>query len=325
VVFIFSYNDSSLIDPILRDRIKEINVNPYSVTDKITITKKFLLDEICNSIGYDQSMISFSDSSIEYIIENYTNEAGVRELKRCIESIILKLNLDKITQNSNVSVVITNEIIHLILKKPDNLIRLTHNKPIIGIVNGLYATDNGKGGIIPIQIYGNYIQKSHPFSIKMTGNHGKIMKESIFYSFNTAMSFVKKEVRDTFYIKYPHGIHVHTPSGAIPKDGPSAGSAFTIAFLSIILNKQIKPDIAITGEIEPTGKITAIGGLLYKLNGAIKAGIKIVYIPKDNKQDYLKIMEDNLHISNQINIKLVENILEIASDAILDFSIDSIN
>jgi len=331
VIFVFSYNDSSLLDPILRDRIKEIEIGPYTLIDKIKIAKNFLIKEACTNIGTDSSIIKIADDDIEYIVEEYTSEAGVRSLKRKIESILLKLNIDRIYQryifekrkidsdDENNQIIIDRVNIKRYLNKPNISIRKIHSDNSIGIVNGLYATSAGGGGILPIHIYGNYIGSDKKFILKMTGSQGKVMKESVTYSFITAIHQVKKKIRDSFIKDFPYGLHIHTPSGSTPKDGPSAGCAFTTAYISQILQKKVKCNIAMTGEIEPTGKITGIGGLPYKLIGAKKAGVTTVFIPKENEDDLNKIKEENTSlICNDFQVIIVEHISEILAQVLLE-------
>ena len=317
VIMIFSYNDSSLIDPILLDRLKEIQIKPYTTIEKIKIVKDFIIQEMINSIGLqDSKWTRLSDEIIEYIIENYTNEAGVRDIKRYIEKIFLTLNLDKIYHRNEFEKgqlkEINKEIINNILQKPNNEITKIHNKPDIGIINGLYATTNGNGGIIPIQIFNNFCSTLNAFEIKLTGKQGDVMKESVHCSLTAAIDYIRRHINKYSFIKnlddylvenFKYGFHVHAPSTSTPKDGPSAGCAFTSAFISRILNKSIRNDVAMTGEIELTGRITKIGGLNFKLIGAKKAGIKLVFVPKENvsdldeiKQKYPKLVDDNFEI-----------------------------
>jgi len=292
VIMIFSYNDSGKIDPVLLDRITQIKINPYTVNDKLCIIKDFVIPELKISVNID---LHFDNDIIEYIIENYTNEAGIRDIKRKIEKIFMTINLEKLMNNiklNNYKLDI-NEVKRILLKsKKDN--NKIHEKSEVGIINGLYATTCGDGGIIPIQVFNNFT--SSKFEIKLTGKQGDVMKESIQCSLTCAINYLKS--KDTKFDKYyqnifKNGFHIHTPSTATPKDGPSAGCAFTCAFISRILNKPINNEISMTGEIELTGKITKIGGLNFKLIGAKKAGIKIVYIPLENKEDLDEIIEKN--------------------------------
>jgi endopeptidase La len=313
VIMIFSYNDSSLVDPILLDRLKEIQVKPYTNMEKIKIAKEFIIPEMVDSIGLQgEEWTKLSDEIIDYMIENYTNEAGVRDIKRYIEKIFLTLNLDKIYKRDEFEKgplkEVTKDIINNILQKPNNEITKIHNKPDIGIINGLYATNNGDGGIIPIQIFNNFSSTPNAYEIKLTGKQGDVMKESVHCSLTAAIDYIRRNVKKYPFIKnldeylvenFKYGFHVHAPSTSTPKDGPSAGCAFTSAFISRILNKPIRNDVGMTGEIELTGRITKIGGLNFKLIGAKKAGVKLVFVPKENekdleeiKQKYPKLIDD---------------------------------
>ena len=326
VIMIFSYNDSKLVDPILLDRLKQINIEPYTINDKLNIVKNFIIPEVAQSIGLqNESWINIDDDLIEFIIDEYTSEAGVRTIKRTIDKIFLTLNLDKIYKRNNFKsgedFKITKELILEILEKSHNESSVIHKEPVVGIINGLYATNNGDGGIIPIQIFNN--TSSNSFEMKYTGKQGDVMKESVQCSFTAAIEYIKrtkliKDIDKHISTKFKNGFHVHTPSTATPKDGPSAGCAFTSAFISRILNRPIKNDIAMTGEIELTGKITKIGGLNFKLFGAKKAGVKVVYVSNDNTKDvddiktkYPKLIDDNF------NVILVNNIDEIINNILV--------
>lgn len=305
VIMIFSYNDSSLVDPILLDRIKEINISPYTIKDKIEIIRNFTLPELQNNIGLDDLELNVSNDVIEYIIDNYTLEAGVREIKRKIEDIILNLNLDKIyktgmfTKNRK-KIQFTETMIKKILKTPLDDNTTVHSNSEIGIINGLYATTNGNGGIIPIQIFNNVSSSNNEFELKLTGKQGDVMKESVSCSYTAATQYILrnldkysniKDVNQYILKNFKNGFHIHAPSTSTPKDGPSAGCAFTSAFISRILGKKIKNTVAMTGEVELTGRITKIGGLNYKLMGAKRAGVKLVYVPFENKKDLDEIKE----------------------------------
>jgi endopeptidase La len=327
VLFVFSYNSPELVDKILRDRLQEIEVKPYTLSDKLIITKQFLIKEICEGIGLNKDMFVIKDNVIEYLIENYTHESGVREIKRKIESLFLKLNIDKyynrgpfngvdITSSSTI-IAISIDIVNEYLKKPKINIRKIHSIPAIGIINGLYATTTGQGGLVPIMINPNFTGET--FELRMTGSHGKVMKESVEYSYTTAINLVKKELRINFLENHKSGLHVHTPDGSTPKDGPSAGCAFTIAFISVILGKKIRHDCALTGEIEPTGKVSAIGGLHYKLIGAKKAGVKTVFVPQENEEDYQEIKDKSpILFDENFAVIIVDNVYDILKHIMIE-------
>jgi endopeptidase La len=336
VLFIFSYNDSSLIDPILLDRIKEIDVKPFKLQDKIIVSKGFLIQEACTMVGFDPNILSINDTNIEFIVEQYTYEPGVRDLKRKLEKLLLKLNIDKIygvnvfknnkKYSSKKKIVITREMIIDYLGKHTVEVNKIHIESLVGVVNGLYATDGGKGGVLPIQIFNNYTSSDDSkFMLRLTGSQRRVMRESVMSAFTTAMHQIKEKVRLNFLTKHPHGFHIHTPSGATPKDGPSAGAAFTTAFISRILNKKIRNDVAMTGEIELTGKITKIGGLAYKLNGAKRAGVKLALVPKENEEDIETIKKDYKDlIDDNFEVVLVDNIKDVLEHTLEEFDINEI-
>lgn len=323
-IIIFSYNNSDSIDPILRDRIHEINIDPYSLQDKLQIAKSFLIPEIKKTLN--NINIDIDNDSIRYVIENYTNEAGVRSLIRKMEKIFLKLNIDNIykrgifeNHDSNKSISINIDIITDILNKPKCLKQEINSKSCVGVINGLYATSYGDGGLIKIQISNNYM-KNNNFSFIYTGNQGKIMMESINVAFTTSINIMKQLNIDHNLDNFKYGFHIHIPDLATPKDGPSAGCALAICFISIILNKEIKNNIAITGEIELSGSISPIGGLIQKLNGAKKANVNVVYVPRSNSADVEKILSnDNTIISETFNIIYFDSIIDILKDIIIDF------
>ena len=188
--------------------------------------------------------------------------------------------------------------------KPEKI----HNHPIIGMINGLYATTSGRGGIVPIQVMQLYGEKT--FILRLTGSLGDVMKESIQCAYTTALSYIKTKGYNINELleNFTSGFHIHAPCGSTPKDGPSAGAAFTLAFISIILNKKIDNEVGITGEIELTGKITKIGGLISKLQGAKLAGIKKVFISIENEEDVEDIKLKYPEIIQELEIKLVSEI-----------------
>lgn len=302
VLFIFSFNDKSLIDKILLDRMQIVDVSAYSVNDKVQIVKDFLMNEILKEFGLEKGSITLCNDTIVELIDDYTFEAGVRGLKRKLDTICSKVNIDRMYKRGPFKdiddfgldnpIAIKISDVRRYLSKPKISIKKIHKTHEVGILSGLYATTVGSGGIIPILMYKNHMGMSK-FTLRLTGSQGKVMRESIMFSFTIAMNCVKNEYREKFLKRYRSGLHIHTPDGATKKDGPSAGSAFTTAFISKILNKHIKRDIAMTGEIEINGLITEIGGLEYKLIGAKKAGVKLVFCPRENADDIAKIKKNN--------------------------------
>lgn len=346
-LIIFSYNDSTKLSPILLDRIKEIKISPYSLLDKINIVQNHILPELCTDIGLNHTKIQINENSLTTIIDNYTSEAGVRELKRKLEEILLKLNIDKFHMSGPFSEIVTKYVqdektINKIFKMEnddvividDALIYKYLNFPLIiseidtndmiGVVNGLYATEMGLGGLVPIQIRKNHLGKINDFShleLKITGNQKKVMREAVNCALTASIHIFNEDIQKSIHNTFPNGFHIHTPQGSTPKNGCSAGCAMAIAFISIILNKKINCKIAITGEIDLVGRITRIGSLQLKLIGAKKMGITTVFIPLSNKDEYEKIIEDNPELST-LTVKPVNHIIEIARDPSVIFDIN---
>jgi len=325
VLFVFSFNDKDKIDRILLDRIDIVKVDAYTPNDKINIINKYLIKDLKDEYGMNDIDISISEEDALYLIDSFTAEAGVRSIKRKLEKIFSKLNMDKImgtgpftNQNNITNFTITNKIIEEYMTKSKITTKKINSEPKIGNVNGLYATTLGTGGIIPILMYCNHNENSK-FELKLTGKQGETMKESVHFAYTIATNLAIKHYRDNFIKKYFNGVHIHTPDGATPKDGPSAGSAFTLCFMSLIFEKKIKNDIGLTGEIDQDGTISAIGGLEYKLPGAKKAGIKFVFVPKENEKDIEKLkISNNTLFDDEFKYMLVEKIGEILDYALID-------
>ena len=304
-LFIFSYNDVELIDRILLDRIHRIKFDNLLLEDKLIITKDYLLPEFYNKFGIE-NIIEFGEDLIKYIIENYTNEPGVRKLKELLFELISSINLDllKKTQKYNIPVIITKEIIEDILYERHYIRYLKiNNIPKVGIVNGLWANSVGNSGILHIE--SKFFSTTTFFELKLTGMQGDVMKESMSVAKTLAVSLVpqnqmKKIIKDFEETKM-QGIHIHVPEGSTPKDGPSAGAAITLVIYSLLTNKKIKNNFALTGEINLQGCVTAIGGLDLKILGGIRAGVKCFLYPKDNAKDFKLFYEkhsDKLDIDN---------------------------
>ena len=187
----------------------------------------------------------------------------------------------------------------------------------------MYATTSGQGGIIPIQVYKNFIGSDGKPVLKITGRQGSVMKESVAIAYNHAMNIIRDDIRDEFQKLFAYGIHIHTPDGATPKEGPSAGCAFGTAFVSRILGIPVKNDIAMTGELDISGNVKKIGGLQYKLTGAKKAGVKLVLVSKQNEEDLQDIIKENPELINdEFKVELVENLYDAVNYSLVDYDED---
>tara|TARA_B110000977_G_C11085674_1_gene494596 strand:+ start:129 stop:3362 length:3234 start_codon:yes stop_codon:yes gene_type:complete len=320
-LIVFSFNDAGLIDPILRDRITIIETNPLNLPEKITILNDYMIPEIFAEVGFDKSEIIFSDEILEFIITTYTNEAGVRKIKEKIYDVIRDINLQRFHDSSvMLPYIVTKEFIERIFEnKPKIRTKRIQDKPAVGLVNGLYATVSGIGGLTVIQVM-KYPSKNM-LELSLTGKQGDVMRESVDYALKIAFSLLPTELKDKIIEDANNnkafGFHVHTPDAATPKDGPSAGAAMTLAIYSQLTGIKINNKIAMTGEIDLLGHISAIGGVSAKLNGAKKAGATLVLIPKENLEDLEKMRRE--HISpedDDFKVIGVETIQEVFTHAL---------
>ena len=295
-LFIFSYNDVEAIDKILLDRIHRIKFEYLTLEDKLTITKKHILPEIYLKMGLMDTII-ISDTVITHIIDEYTCEPGVRRLKEILFEIIGEINLSMLKENITYELPIViqyEDVKNKYLKHRDEMrFKKIHSLNNVGLINGLWANALGKGGVLPIQA--NFYPSNTFLDLKLTGMQGDVMKESMNVAKTLAWSLLKSEESETLLQKFEktklQGIHIHCPEGAVPKDGPSAGTAITIVIYSLLTNKKIKNNVAITGEICLKGNVTAIGGLDLKILGGIKAGVTHFMYPYDNDKDFNEFYE----------------------------------
>ena len=318
VLFIFSYNNPDLIDPILLDRIHRIKFDNLDTYDKLEIANQFIIPEINTKMGF-YNTIQIDSNTLEYIIENYTQESGVRKLKEIIFDLFGEINLEILKCNSSIQIPITIGINDLEIKYMKNHIKIEnhtiHKEDKVGVINGLWANAYGKGGVIPIEAM--FFPSSTFLELKLTGLQGEVMKESMTVAKTLAWNLTSDEKKKELLIYFENtkcqGLHINCPYAGIPKDGPSAGAAITIAIYSLFNNLKIKNNVAITGEINLQGNVCQIGGLDVKIHGGIKAGITTFLFPKSNKKDYLNFTEKfkNKTILNNTSVYDIENIKEI--------------
>ena len=330
VLFIFSYNNPENIDPILLDRIHRVKFKSLKKKEKIYICKNYMIPEINNIVGFEQDKIIIDDQIIEKIIDHYTYEPGVRKLRERLTEIIREINLcylterpilgQKITLPFRVTLDILEKNIFSQKIKMKNKIIL--KEPKIGLVNGLYATTTGLGGITIIEAY--KINSSNFLSLELTGQQGDIMKESMKVAKTVAWNILENKTQSKIKKEAEkignQGIHIHCPEGATPKDGPSAGLAITTALVSLFTQIPVNNKIGMTGEIDLNGSSHEIGGLESKLYGAKKAGVEHVLIPRDNENDYILIKNDPINegLFENFKITLVDSIWDVLDHALVN-------
>lgn len=304
VMFICTANSLNMPRPLL-DRMEIIRISGYTEEEKLEIVKRHLLDKQAKAAGLKKNEFSISDNGIRDLIRYYTREAGVRNLEREIANLCRKA-LKEILMNKNrkkISITPAN------LKKYAGVRRFRYGEADesdkVGVVTGLAYTETG-GDLLSIEsvVYGGKNGK-----VSVTGNLKDVMKESI-----TVAEMLIKSRAAQFGIQYESlkdkAIHVHVPEGATPKDGPSAGAAMVTSIVSTLTGIPIRKDIAMTGEINLRGYVTAIGGLKEKLLAALRGGIKTVLIPDENEKDLEELPKKVLKGLEIIPVKSIEEVLD---------------
>ena len=326
VLFILSYNDPDSIDKILLDRVHRIKFDSLSIEDKVIISSKYLLPDIYKNIGLE-GMINISNDTLKFIIEEYTLEAGVRKLKEKLFEIVGEINLKILKNNDddyNIPIEVTIDDIKNIYLKDIRTMRAQkiHDESKVGVINCLWANNYNVGGILSASA--KFFPSNNYLSFKLTGLLDKMMEESFQISFTNAFNLIseerKKEVKTLYDADQKYGIHLHMGDGSIEKSGTSAGIAVTILLFSLLSNKKIKNDFAVTGEASDlNGKVGEIGALKTKIIYGIKAGVKNFIYPVENEKDFNEFMDKygNSDIVKGVSFHPILNIQE-ALDLIIE-------
>ena len=308
VMFIATCNNLSTIQPALLDRMEVINVSGYTTEDKVQIGKKFLLPKQQAEHGVKSSEIKLSKNVIEKIVDGYTRESGVRGLEKQIAKVVryaaknIAMNLD---YNSTIKVDDLNEVLGS--SKLDRSVY--ENNKVAGVVTGLAWTRVG-GDILFIE---SIISKGKG-KLSITGNLGKVMSESA----TIALEFIKANskhfnIKEGIFDKY--NIHIHVPEGATPKDGPSAGITMLTSLVSLLTQKRVKKNLAMTGEITLRGKVLPVGGIKEKILAAKRAKITDIILCKQNESDINEVKQDYL---KGLNFHYVTDMKEVINLALTD-------
>ena len=287
VMFIATANNLAPIHSALIDRMEIINVNGYTLEEKTGIAQKFLLPKQLIEHGIESKKLKLKKSVIEKIIEKYTRESGVRGLEKQVAKTV-RYAAKSIAMEEEYSNNPDSSELHKILGPPINSRDIYENNKVAGVVTGLAWTSVG-GDILFIES----AISSGKGNLSITGNLGKIMKESA----TIAMEFIKANLIELNLKKFEfdkYNIHIHVPEGATPKDGPSAGITMLTSLVSLLTQKRVKKNLAMTGEITLRGKVLPVGGIKEKILAAKRSNIKEIILCKENKKDIDEINQTYL-------------------------------
>ncbi len=287
VMFIATANSLGSVQPALRDRMEIINVSGYTTEEKVEIGKRHLLPRQLKDHGLSRNDLKIGKVQLEKIVEGYTRESGVRGLEKQLAKMVRYAAM-KIAMEEEYTKKITNDIIVEILGAPKLERDKYENNDVAGVVTGLAWTRVG-GDILFIE---SIISKGKG-TLTLTGNLGKVMKESA----TIAMEYIKsnsKKIGISSDIFSNYNVHIHVPEGATPKDGPSAGITMLTSLVSLFTQRKVKKSLAMTGEITLRGKVLPVGGIKEKILAAKRAHIKEILLCEDNRQDIKEIKPEYL-------------------------------
>jgi ATP-dependent Lon protease len=300
VMFITTANVLDTIPPALRDRMEVLELPGYSEDQKMMIAKEFLIRKQVEEHGLTSEFIELKDEALQVIISSYTREAGVRNLEREVAAICRGVAKD-VAAGTTEKVDVTPDNLHKLLGPVKFFPEVAERTSEPGVATGLAWTPTG-GDIIFVEATRMRGEKG----LTLTGQLGDVMKESA----QAALAYVRSKAKDLsieedFFFK--NDIHIHVPAGAIPKDGPSAGITMFIALVSLLTDKPVRNDIAMTGEITLRGLVLPVGGIKEKVLAGMRAGIRTIILPKKNEKDLEEIPE---HIRKEMNFQFIQRMDE---------------
>lgn len=305
VMFVTTANVLDTIPPALRDRLEIIHFAGYTQEEKFRIAKDFLLKKQIEAHGLSSARVEFSDDAIRFIADHYTREAGVRSLERQMASILRKV-AKQVAEGKKEKVLVTKKNVTKFLGHVKFNATSVEKNDEVGMSTGLAWTEAG-GDILFIEV----ALMPGKGQLILTGQLGDVMKESC----QAAMSYIRARAKalgldEKFYQKLD--VHVHVPEGAVPKDGPSAGSAITTAIVSALTRIAVNRRVGMTGEITLRGRVLEIGGVKEKIIAAHRAGLKTIILPKDNKKDLEDVPKEVLKDLKFVFVEHMDEVLDVA-------------
>src|SRR3954463_9786094 len=306
-LFICTANNLFDIPAPLRDRMEVIKIAGYTIEEKVEIAWRYLLPRLLEEHGITDKDIQFTDESLSFVSNRYSREAGLRNFERNLAAIMRKRARAK-AEGEEGAWVIDVEKVEEVLGIPRYPAEEAEKAPEIGAVNGLAWTANG-GELMIIEA----LRMPGQGKLTVTGQLGDVMRESVDAAYSyvrsraSQLNIAEKDFRES-------DLHIHLPAGAIPKDGPSAGITLTLAIASVLSQRPVRRDVAMTGEVTLRGKVLEIGGGKEKMLAAYRAGLREVIMPKSNEKDLRDIPDE---VKNQVTFRFVERMDEVLKLALL--------
>jgi ATP-dependent Lon protease len=306
VLFIATANYADRIPPPLYDRMEKVDFSGYTEAEKLEISKRYLLPRQEKENGLRDGEISLGDEALLALIQEYTREAGVRQIERQLGKLARKV-ARKIAAGEVESLEIDRAVIRELIGRPRVHPEKMAPADTVGVATGMFYTPMG-GDIMFVEAS----VMTGEGALVLTGQLGDVMKESG----RAALSFAKSNYAR---LDIPEDalkgrdVHIHVPAGAVPKDGPSAGITMATALVSALSGRKIRRDVAMTGELTLTGRVLPIGGLKEKILGAIRAGIDEMIMPLDNEADLDDLQEG---VRNSLTVHLVEDLDQVIKIAL---------
>jgi len=295
VLFIATANFPQNIPGPLMDRMELVEFSGYTEKEKVAIAKNYLVPKKLEETGMKDKGLTLSDEAIGLVVREYTRESGVRQLSREIERVTRKLARNVATGESTPSEV-TPEDVKTLLGRPRVRPERAAEADAVGVSTGMYYTPAGgdimfvEASVRPVGARSGDEKTPSPASLILTGQLGDVMKESARAALTYALKYATEH--GALLAATPVEVHVHVPAGAIPKDGPSAGTAMATALISALTGQSVRRAVAMTGEITLRGRVLPIGGVKEKVLGAHRAGITDIILPKDNEHDLVDVPEE---------------------------------
>ncbi|GAB6032448.1 Lon protease mitochondrial [Chamberlinius hualienensis] len=304
VLFICTANVVDTIPEPLRDRMEMIDVSGYVAQEKLAIAQKYLIPQSRKESGITEEQVKVSEDALNVLIKSYCRESGVRNLQKHIEKIFRKAAL-KIVSKQCDDVEVNENNVQEFVGKPIYTHDRMYDVTPPGVVMGLAWTAMGGSTLfIETAIRKSFEQNDEKEgSMELTGQLGDVMKESARIAYTFSRSFLASKFSDNKFLSSAH-LHLHVPEGATPKDGPSAGCTIVTALLSLALNKPIRQNVAMTGEVSLTGKILPVGGIKEKTIAAKRVGVECIILPSENRKDFSDLPE---FITEGLEVHFVEH------------------